>query len=155
MDVTRKQITSNCPKKKHFLPHDTQTHVCVSGGKKYSFSGKFDGLCSLVTPVLDLPFCVITNELAISEVVISLWHLTNCQNLIICQMPFCNKRVLFCITAPDHFYERWIVCSKFMLAPTALNNHMLFLTVSLPSSNWWYITNYSFANFCMNSKYIA
>ena len=33
-------------------PPDMQTHVCVSGGKKYSFFGKFDVLCFPVTAVL-------------------------------------------------------------------------------------------------------
>ena len=38
--------------KKRFLPPDTYTYECVSGGKKYSFFGKFDVLCFLVTSVL-------------------------------------------------------------------------------------------------------
>ena len=36
------------------------TYVCVSGGKKFSFFGKFGVLCFLVTPVLKfalLPYC--------------------------------------------------------------------------------------------------
>ena len=49
--VTRKQSKSNFPKNEHFLPHDTHLHVCVSGGKKCSFCGKFDVLCFLVTAV--------------------------------------------------------------------------------------------------------
>ena len=32
--------TQNFPKKLHFLPPDTQTYVCVSGGKKCYFFGK-------------------------------------------------------------------------------------------------------------------
>ena len=52
MDVIKKQSTSNFPKKKNFLPPDTHRDVWVSGGKKCSFFGKFDVLCSLVTPVL-------------------------------------------------------------------------------------------------------
>ena len=51
------QSQNGCDKKKHvkfsekrtFLTH---THVCVSGGKKCSFFGKFGVLCFLVTPVL-------------------------------------------------------------------------------------------------------
>ena len=36
----------------NFLPPDTHTYVCVSGGKKYSFFGKFGVLCFLVSSVL-------------------------------------------------------------------------------------------------------
>ena len=50
--VSRKQSTSNFSKNKHFLLPDAHMYVCVSGGKKYSFYGKFDGLCFLETPVL-------------------------------------------------------------------------------------------------------
>ena len=50
--VSRKQSTPNFPKNKHFLPPDTHTYLCVSGGKKCSFFGKFDVLCLLKTPVL-------------------------------------------------------------------------------------------------------
>ena len=35
--------------KRTFLPPDTHTYVCVSGGKKYSFFGKFGELCFLNT----------------------------------------------------------------------------------------------------------
>ena len=35
----------------HVRP-DTHTYVCVSGGKKCSFFGKFDMLCFLETPIL-------------------------------------------------------------------------------------------------------
>ena len=34
-------------KKKHFLPPDTHTHVCIAVGKKCSFFGKFGVLCFL------------------------------------------------------------------------------------------------------------
>ena len=50
--VSRKQSTPNFPKNEHFLRPDTHTYVCVSGGKKCSFSGKLDVLCFLGTPVL-------------------------------------------------------------------------------------------------------
>ena len=40
--------------RKHFLPPDTHTYVCVLGGKKCSFFGKFSVLCFLETPVLRL-----------------------------------------------------------------------------------------------------
>ena len=42
----------NFPKNEHFLPPDTHTYICVSGGKKCSFFGKFSMLCFLETPVL-------------------------------------------------------------------------------------------------------
>ena len=50
--VSRKQSTPNFSKNEHFLPPDTYTYVCVSGGKKCSFFGKFGVLCFLETPVL-------------------------------------------------------------------------------------------------------
>ena len=40
----------------HFLPSDTHTCVCVSGGKKCWFFENFVVLCFLVTPVLRFPF---------------------------------------------------------------------------------------------------
>ena len=54
--VSRKQSTPKFPKNKHFLPPDTHSCVCVSGGKKCLFFGNFDGLCFLETPVLRFPF---------------------------------------------------------------------------------------------------
>ena len=45
-------FTSNFPKKKYFLPPDMYTYICVSGGKKCSFFGKFVLFCFFVTPVL-------------------------------------------------------------------------------------------------------
>ena len=59
-DVIRKQSTPNFPKNEHFLPRDTHTCVCVSGGKKCSFFRKFGMLCFLITPILRfvlLPYC--------------------------------------------------------------------------------------------------
>ena len=50
--VSRKQSTPNFLKNEHFLPPDTHTYVCVSGGKKCSFFGKFGVLCFLETSVL-------------------------------------------------------------------------------------------------------
>ena len=47
---------SNFPKNEHFLPTDTHTYVCVSGGKKCTFFGKFALLCFLETPVLKFTF---------------------------------------------------------------------------------------------------
>ena len=41
-------------KKRTFLHTDTHTYVCVSGGKKCSFFGKFGVICFLVTSVLRL-----------------------------------------------------------------------------------------------------
>ena len=38
--VLRKQGSPNFSKNEHFLPPDTHTYVCVSGGKKCSFLGK-------------------------------------------------------------------------------------------------------------------
>ena len=44
--------TENFPKNQHFLPSDTHTYVCISGGKKCLFFGNFGVLCFLETPVL-------------------------------------------------------------------------------------------------------
>ena len=52
MGGLRKQSTPNFSRNEHFLPPDTQTYVCVSGGKKCLFFGKFGVLCFLETPVL-------------------------------------------------------------------------------------------------------
>ena len=51
-DNSRKQSTPNFLKNEHLFPPDTHTCVCVSGGKKCSFFGKFGMLCFRVTPVL-------------------------------------------------------------------------------------------------------
>ena len=48
----RNRSMPNFPKKEHFLPPDTHTYVCVSGGKKCSFFEKFAVLCLLETSVL-------------------------------------------------------------------------------------------------------
>ena len=40
------------PKNKHFVPPDTHTRVCISGGKKYLFFGNFGLLCFLETLAL-------------------------------------------------------------------------------------------------------
>ena len=50
--VSRKQNTPNFPKNEHFLPPDTHTCMCVSGGNKCLFFGKFCVLSFLETPVL-------------------------------------------------------------------------------------------------------
>ena len=52
-----------CSKSKHFLSPDTHTYVCVSGGKKCSFFGKFDVLCFPEKPVSRFTLCLITDEL--------------------------------------------------------------------------------------------
>ena len=55
-----KQISApNFPKEKHFLPLDTYTYMCVLGGKKCLFSGKFRFLCFLVTTRFEIhPFAL-------------------------------------------------------------------------------------------------
>ena len=50
MGVSRKQSMPNFPLNEHFLPPDMHNYVCVSGGKKCSFFGKFDVVCFLETP---------------------------------------------------------------------------------------------------------
>ena len=52
MGVSKRQSTPNFPNNEHILPPDTHTYVCVSGGKKCSFFGKFGVLCFLETPIL-------------------------------------------------------------------------------------------------------
>ena len=59
--VLHKKNKTNFQKNKYLLPPDTHTHVCVSGGKKYSFFEKFGMLCFFVRPVLRftlLPYCL-------------------------------------------------------------------------------------------------
>ena len=51
--VSQKQSMSNFPKNEHFLPPDTHIYVCVSGGEKCLYLGKFGVLYSL--------FCLITD----------------------------------------------------------------------------------------------
>ena len=50
--MSRKQSTPNFPKNERFLPPDTHTYVCVSGGKKCLFFEKFGVFCFLETHVL-------------------------------------------------------------------------------------------------------
>ena len=56
--VIRKQSTPNFPENKHFLPPDTQTYVCVSGGKKKSrfFENLAFFLVTLVLKFALLPY---------------------------------------------------------------------------------------------------
>ena len=63
MGVSRKQSMSNVPKNEHFLHLDAHTYVCVSGGKKCSFFGKFDVLCCLERTVLRFAFLPITDDI--------------------------------------------------------------------------------------------
>ena len=67
--VSRKQSTSNFPKKEHFLPPDTYTYVFLSEDKKCSFFGKFDVLCFLETPVLRFTHLPYYQRIVDSEVV--------------------------------------------------------------------------------------
>ena len=50
--VTREQRPSNFPENQYFLPPDTHTCVCISGGKKCFFFRQFDVICFLVTSIL-------------------------------------------------------------------------------------------------------
>ena len=55
----------HCPnflKNGHFLPPDMGKYLCVSGGKKYLFFGKFDKLCFLETFILRFALSPITDE---------------------------------------------------------------------------------------------
>ena len=57
----KKQSMPNFPKSEHFLPPDTHK-ICVSEGKKRSFSGKFGVFCFFETPVLRfalLHYCLV------------------------------------------------------------------------------------------------
>ena len=63
-EVTINQSTPNFRKNEHFLPLYKHT------SKKYSFFGKFSLLCFLITPSWDSPFCLITNELLISNLLL-------------------------------------------------------------------------------------
>ena len=61
-EVTRKQSTPNFQKNEHLPPN---TNVFVSGGKKYSFFGKFDLLCFLVTSVWRFVFLTYHQQIKI------------------------------------------------------------------------------------------
>ena len=65
MSLSRKHSTPSFPKNEHFLLPHTHTYVCVLGGKKCSFYGKFGVLCFLETPVLRLALlpCYWRNEI--------------------------------------------------------------------------------------------
>ena len=53
----------------HFLSPESHTYMCVSESKKSLFFRKLGVLCFLETPVLRLPFCLVTNDIksAIAE----------------------------------------------------------------------------------------
>ena len=71
MDVSRKQSTSNFPKKELFLPPQTYTYVCVSGGKKCSFFGQFGELCNIrfeIRPFASLPTTYYQGLFVMSEI---------------------------------------------------------------------------------------
>ena len=68
----------NFPKNEYSLPPDTHTYVCVSGGKKYSFFGKFGVLCFLETPVLRFAF---NNTQPFLDPRSLWWHLNNEYNV--------------------------------------------------------------------------
>ena len=62
--VARKKKTPNFPKKKHFLPHDTYTHVS-QGVRNNSFSENFECFVFLLPLFWDSPFCLIADEYTI------------------------------------------------------------------------------------------
>ena len=72
----------NFPKSEHFLPPDTHK-ICVSEGKKRSFSGKFGVFCFFETPVLRfalLHYCLVVgfgNNRAFFHVFYSMSSLQN------------------------------------------------------------------------------
>ena len=62
--VSRKRSMPKFPENKHFLPPDTHTYVCVSGGKKCLFCGNFGVSCFLETPVFEIrPFALFPTTL--------------------------------------------------------------------------------------------
>ena len=52
------------PENEDFIPRDTHPYVCVSGGKRCLFFGKFGGFVFLLPPFWDSPFCFITDVLS-------------------------------------------------------------------------------------------
>ena len=62
MSISRKQSMSNFPKNEDFLHPDAHTYVCVSGGKKCLFFGKFDVLCCLERTVLRFALLPINDD---------------------------------------------------------------------------------------------
>ena len=63
MGVSRKQSTPNFLKNQHLLPPDTHMYVCISGGKKCPFFGKFVCFVFLKHLLWDSSFCFIIDEL--------------------------------------------------------------------------------------------
>ena len=57
-------------KNEHFLPPNKHTNVCISGGKKCSFFGKFDMLCFLENPFWDSSYCCITDKLLLNQMLV-------------------------------------------------------------------------------------
>ena len=53
-------------KNEHFLPPDTHTYVCVSGGKKCPFFRNLPCFFFLKHPLWDSPFCLITDDLLLN-----------------------------------------------------------------------------------------
>ena len=70
--VSRKQSTSKFPNNEHFLLPDTHTYVCVPGGKKCSFFGKFDVLCFLETCFQGRPFALLPTNYSNSTKLVEL-----------------------------------------------------------------------------------
>ena len=64
----KEKSTPNFWKNKHFLPRQTHTYVCLSGGKKCSFFGKLCVLFFLETPVLRFNFLSLFRGNTVSEI---------------------------------------------------------------------------------------
>ena len=91
--VSKKQRTPSFPKNKQFLPHDAHTYVCVSGGKKCLFFGKFGVLCFLETSVLRFAHLPYNRRLGFKMEM--LWFLVKClDSLCIVLMPRRHNGVL-------------------------------------------------------------
>ena len=64
----KEKSTPNFWKNKHFLPRQTHTYVCLSGGKKCSFFGKICVLLFLETLVLRFTFLSLFRGNTVSEI---------------------------------------------------------------------------------------
>ena len=96
MGVTRKESTPNFLKNEHFLPPDTQTYVCVSGGRKCSFFRKFGVLWFLVTPVLRVALLSYYRWFTVLRLrwLLHIFHLSECNYQLLDEIYPPNMRTL-------------------------------------------------------------
>ena len=81
--VLQENKAPNFPKNEHFLPSDTHTEVCVSGGKKCLLFGKFGVVYFLVTTVFRFTFLPYSNKFRVMALTIRCIRLQNYRTYLI------------------------------------------------------------------------